>query len=156
MKIGTIAEQLGTTVSTLRYYEEKDLVHPHRSVKGTRLYSKRDLNRFQAILELAALDIPIETIHGISTLRRGCATGHDASRESARQLRDIEDGLTARIDALQAAVEDLNQARKRLVACRGCRKQPLRSVCSRCAVSRDLLDTRVMHIVWDEESAASE
>ena len=47
-KIGVIAERLGTTVRTLRFYEERGLVHPHRSPKGTRLYDEEQEARAAA------------------------------------------------------------------------------------------------------------
>ena len=40
LKIGAIAQRLGTTVRTLRFYEENGLVHPGRTPGGTRLYTE--------------------------------------------------------------------------------------------------------------------
>lgn len=151
MKIGKIAKQLGTTESTLRFYEERELVHPKRTPKGTRDYSKRDLQRFQTILELTAVDVPIETIHALTQLRSGSENGDTTSRTISRSLREVEEQLSARVTLLQATLDDINQARKRLVACRGCKKTPSRSTCGKCGVARDLLSTRIMHIVWDED-----
>lgn len=56
MKIGAIAERLGTTVRTLRFYEEQGLVHPHRSPRGTRLYDEEQEARFAALLALTRLE----------------------------------------------------------------------------------------------------
>jgi len=56
MRIGEIAERIGVTTRTLRYYEEVGLVTPtSRSTGGTRRYSEQDYARVLRIRELQAL-----------------------------------------------------------------------------------------------------
>lgn len=50
MKIGEVAERLGTTPRTLRFYDQEGLIRPRRSEKGTRHYGEDDIERLQAIL----------------------------------------------------------------------------------------------------------
>jgi DNA-binding transcriptional MerR regulator len=52
--IGVAAALAGTGVQNLRLYERKGLLKPTRSPGGTRLYSRRDINRLIRITELLA------------------------------------------------------------------------------------------------------
>jgi DNA-binding transcriptional MerR regulator len=53
LRIGEVAEQLGVSTRTLRYYEELGLVHPSgRSPGGSRRYGEADLERVQHVRDL--------------------------------------------------------------------------------------------------------
>jgi len=52
--IGVAADLAGTGVQNLRLYERKGLLKPNRSPGGTRLYSRRDINRLIRITQLLA------------------------------------------------------------------------------------------------------
>src|SRR3990170_5277963 len=55
-QIGEVAERTGVTQRTLRFYEEKGLVHPpERMDGGFRLYSERDVARIEYIKQLQDL-----------------------------------------------------------------------------------------------------
>jgi DNA-binding transcriptional MerR regulator len=55
-QIGEAAERTGLTQRTLRYYEEKGLLHaPERMEGGFRLYSQEDIERLERIKELKDL-----------------------------------------------------------------------------------------------------
>lgn len=151
MKIGEIAQKLGTSITTLRFYESKGLVHPKRSEKGTRLYNTETLQRFSAILELAALDIPLEDIQLLTSLRHQKPTGDEASRDVDAKLQELEQTLEDKQKRLQRNLADIQKARQSLSLCHNCNKKPNLINCSPCPDSQTLLDTQVMHIVWDEE-----
>ena len=56
LRIGELAERIGVTARTLRYYEEVGLVTPSaRSTGGTRRYSEADCARVLRIRELQAV-----------------------------------------------------------------------------------------------------
>lgn len=48
-RIGELAKQYGVTLRTLRFYEDKGLLSPHRD-GTTRLYTRRDVARLKLIL----------------------------------------------------------------------------------------------------------
>lgn len=50
--IGEAAGRLGMRTSTLRYYEERDLVRPAARVRGTRVYGLHEMRRL-AFLQIA-------------------------------------------------------------------------------------------------------
>ena len=56
MQIGEVAERMGVTQRTLRYYESIGLLPPaHRLEGGFRLYTESDLRRLEQIVELKRL-----------------------------------------------------------------------------------------------------
>lgn len=50
--IGTVSEITGLSVRQIRYYEERQLIFPHRSDKGTRKYSFTDIERLMEIADM--------------------------------------------------------------------------------------------------------
>jgi len=79
LKIGEVAELLKITVRTIRYYEEEELLKPHRTNGGTRLYTEQHLARLKAILQLTENNFPLEVIRLIGNTRETCSTGNEGS-----------------------------------------------------------------------------
>jgi DNA-binding transcriptional MerR regulator len=52
--ISVAAGMVSMQVQNLRVYERRGLVDPHRTAKGTRLYSQADIERLNRIRELLA------------------------------------------------------------------------------------------------------
>lgn len=150
MKIGELARHLGSTVSALRFYEHKGLVKPGRSDRGTRQYSEEDEARFQALLNLASFNVPLDRIHSLTEIRAANMTGDAASRQADAELAQLEQELTSLHARLEATLSDIEQARTRLGGCNGCEQAPRKPVCQGCPVAGELLECRVMHIVWDQ------
>ena len=61
----SVAAQLANMhPQTLRMYEARGLIEPHRSPKGTRLYSQEDVEKLRRIQEMTAdlgLNLPLAT-----------------------------------------------------------------------------------------------
>lgn len=150
MKIGDIARRLGTTVRTLRFYEEQGLIHPRRSDRGTRLYEEADVERFEALLALSRLDFPLQQLGELAAIRPASASGDEASREVAARLDAMRQQLAAQADAIAQMQRDLQRADALVKRCFGCRRKPVRDECDRCEVSRGLADIQVLKVVWDE------
>jgi DNA-binding transcriptional MerR regulator len=150
MKIGAVAARLGTTVRTLRFYEEQGLVHPHRSPRGTRLYDEEHEARFAALLALTRLGFSLDELARLTGVRPTSRTGDKASREVGVQLQAMDDQLEAQAVAIAAQREDIRRAQAFLLDCHGCRRKPVRAVCDRCEVSAGWQDVSVLRVVWDE------
>ena len=150
MKIGAVAARLGTTVRTLRFYEEQGLVHPRRTAGGTRIYDEEDEARFAALLALARLDFPLEELMRLAGVRQGSRTGDEASRKVSARLGAMDAELKDLAEAIEAQRRDIERAQAFLVGCHGCTRQPIRPVCEGCAVSAGRGDIAVLQVVWDE------
>ena len=62
MKIGELAQQVGLTRDTLRFYEKIGLFKPHRSSSGIRDYCDEDIDRLRVIICFKDSGIPLEDI----------------------------------------------------------------------------------------------
>ena len=116
LQIGEVAEQLGLTPRTLRYYEEIGLLEPpSRMEGGFRLYSAADINRLENIVQLkrllgfslAEIKQVVEAMESLKLLRRESKQAADL--ETKRQT--LQKGL----EILEQQVEVLD-GRMRQVA----------------------------------------
>ena len=81
--IGVVARIVGVHPQTLRIYERRELIRPHRSRGNIRLYSRRDIDRLLKIKEWID-DLGIN-LAGVEVLTRL----NDRVGELERQLAEI-------------------------------------------------------------------
>ena len=113
LTVRAAAERLGVTPRTLKYYEERGLVWPSRSVGRYRLYDENDLDRFARILHLRSMGFTVEAITEI--LKRPLVTPEGGRKHLSKQsLSEIQQALQTQVEALDrriAAVRrELNEA----------------------------------------------
>lgn len=73
MRIGELADRLGTTPHTIRYYERQGLLPiARRTHNGYRDYSARDESRLRLLIGLRSLDLPLDQAAELASL---CAEG---------------------------------------------------------------------------------
>lgn len=118
LTIGTLAQQCGITVRTLRYYEEMDLIGPvKRTNSQYRLYNHHSLKRLKAILALQDLNYSLEEI--VVTLgpyskrqdfsrqeqwtetRRSLKAQLDCIDEKQKKLKEMKKDIQERLDTLE-------------------------------------------------------
>jgi DNA-binding transcriptional MerR regulator len=69
-QIGEVAEAVGLSLRTIRYYEEAELVLPSgRSTGGFRLYTDADIERLRLVKHMKPLDLTIEEMRDLLTTR---------------------------------------------------------------------------------------
>ncbi len=122
-RIGQVAERVGVTTRTIRYYEELGLVSPSgHSPGGARRYSEEDVAGVRRIRELQELmGFDLQTIRRIvlaerrlQELREQYRAGVDEARrqEILREAIAINDELRSevrdKLDRIQAFLEELN------------------------------------------------
>jgi len=100
--ISVAAELAGVHPQTLRIYERKGLVDPHRTVGGSRRYSDRDLERLRRIQELTAAGLNLEGVRRVIAL--------EDENERLRQAL-----AQARLDTEEAVESAHRQHRRDLV-----------------------------------------
>lgn len=100
--ISIAAELAGVHPQTLRVYERKGLVSPHRTEGNTRRYSERDIARLRKIQELTQEGINLAGVMRIMDLER------QLERAEARYQRAVEE-----IENIQAQVQEALDARDR-------------------------------------------
>jgi DNA-binding transcriptional MerR regulator len=133
LKIGEVARRTGTSLRTIRYYEELNLIQPKvRSQGGFRLYTEEECKRVQLIKNLQLLEFPLAKIKDLFGGRGQAATGKEAAHEILLLLADQQRETEARI----ARYRDMKRAIEETVAiiheCLGCHRMPAKDVCLRC------------------------
>ena len=100
--ISIAAELAGVHPQTLRVYERKGLVSPHRTEGNTRRYSERDIARLRKIQELTQEGINLAGVMRIMDLER------QLERAEARYQRAVDE-----IENIHAQVQEALDARDR-------------------------------------------
>ena len=92
--ISVAAELAGMHPQTLRLYERRGLLHPQRTAKNTRRYSRRDVERLQRIQELTELGLNLAGVERVlameaqlDTLRREMLSLRARLDEAAQAMR---------------------------------------------------------------------
>lgn len=77
MNIGELARRTGVSIRSLRYYEEKQLLAPHRSENGYRSYDSSAIEQVKAIQFYFALGLSTNEILDV-----GMCSEHDSDAGS--------------------------------------------------------------------------
>ena len=94
--ISVAAELAGMHPQTLRIYEQRGLIEPNRSPKGTRLYSQEDVDRLRRIQELTSqLGMNLAGVERVFELET-----------ELEQMRRRMDRLERRADLMRKQYED--------------------------------------------------
>ena len=109
-QIGGVAERLGVSTRTIKYYEELGLVSPeNRSPGGFRLYNASDIERLRRILRLKGMGFSLAAIREFLAVRDAAqeATRERVLAETTEHLRSREREVAQRIAKTR---EDLKSA----------------------------------------------
>jgi DNA-binding transcriptional MerR regulator len=147
-KIGEVARQLGTTVRTLRYYEQQGLLTPPRSARGTRLYGPRHVARFRAALMLTGLGLPLRDVVTLTRARTGAPAGSVASRKVLRALQGLRATVLDRRAGFERLLAEIHCAVEIVSTCRQCMIPPTEAACPDCLCSRRFDEVSLLALTW--------
>lgn len=148
---GDLARACHTTVRTVRFYEEAELVEPlQRSDGGHRLYEPDQVRRLQLIIDLREAGLSLQDIKDLFSLKTQVPSSAEASERMAAML-------SARIDEMQAKIQCLRRLREELAAmvsilreCGSCDDQQFPKSCRGCDVMGRPDLPRAMRLLWGE------
>lgn len=149
-KIGEVADLLGTTVRTIRYYEEEGLLRPARTDGGTRLYSERHVSRLKSIFHLVENGFSLESIRLIGSVRETCKTGDESSKKVSEQLDGKLKEVAAKVAELERLEKEITQAKAIVGKCRRCKNKPTSKGCPTCPVKTHANSVELLNLVWDQ------
>jgi MerR family transcriptional regulator/heat shock protein HspR len=86
--ISVAAELAGVHPQTLRVYEQKGLVRPHRTRGNTRRYSEEDIDRLRRVQALTQRGVNLAGVKRIIELEEEVERLRDRMRELTRQLKE--------------------------------------------------------------------
>jgi DNA-binding transcriptional MerR regulator len=108
-----LAERTGTTVPTIRYYEEIGLLRCPARSGGQRIYDNEDVRRLAFIRRCRDFDFPIEEVRGLVSLmqdRKSCTAARDlaeghliALRRKLAELKALETTIASLVTACDAS-----------------------------------------------------
>jgi MerR family transcriptional regulator, heat shock protein HspR len=102
--ISVAAELAEMHPQTLRMYESRGLIEPQRSPKGTRLYSRKDVDRLRRIQEMTAeLGMNLAGVERVLELEQQL----DSMARKVASLQKRADELTAEVARLEAIRREL-------------------------------------------------
>lgn len=135
MRIGDLARRAGTTMRTIRYYEERGLIEPARRTKGGfRLYKEVEFRRLHLIRSLQALDIPLAQVKAFFDERHRGRTAKEIAPALQAVLREHLREMERRVVQYRAMQDSARETIEILDACRRCPHQPAPDVCGQCPV----------------------
>jgi len=117
LKIGVLAKRTGTTVPTIRYYEEIRLLRQaDRQTGGQRVYKAEDVKRLTFIRRCRDFGFSIEQVRSLIAIVQGktrsCMDARDltqqhltAVREKLRELKALERSLVAFVAMCDSACD---------------------------------------------------
>jgi MerR family copper efflux transcriptional regulator len=83
-QIGEVAEAVGLSLRTIRYYDEAELVPPSgRSAGGFRLYTDADVDRLRLVKNLKPMDLSIDEMRDLLSVRDRLADATTPRRDRA-------------------------------------------------------------------------
>ena len=108
-QIGEVADSVGLSLRTIRYYEEIGLVTPSgRTEGGFRLYTDSDVGRFRLIKALKPVGMSLETMVELLEAADGVAATSADDRSAESRLEAV----------LAVALDRCDQLEQRLVGAR--------------------------------------
>lgn len=107
LKIGQVAEMAGTTLRTIRFYEEEGLLVPaSRSAGGYRLYTEDQVERLRLLMQMKPLGFSVDEKRKLLDAVDRLHAPNGADTETAREtVREFTQRTTASIAALREQLE---------------------------------------------------
>ncbi|MDQ3833737.1 MAG: MerR family transcriptional regulator [Actinomycetota bacterium] len=109
-RVGEIAERLGVSPRTIKYYEELGLIRPEtRSPGGFRLYGKEGAEQLERILRMKSIGYSLAAIRELLATRDAAQEADKITviSNTVERLQDREREVTERIQQMR---KDLKQA----------------------------------------------
>lgn len=107
LTIGRMAEALGVTAHTLRYYEQAGLIRSvSRSEAGHRLYAPADIEWLRFVMRLKATGMPIAQMQAFAALRAQGVETADQRRALLIEHRAAVEAQLRQWQANLAAIEE--------------------------------------------------
>ena len=113
MTIGEMAREFGVTLRTLRFYEDRNLIHPRRA-GNARYYGGPDRVRLEMILKGKRLGFTLAEISELIGGEDGAAKTDFEGRLQPAQIVDQLDHLERQRREIEDAITSLKATRERL------------------------------------------
>jgi MerR family copper efflux transcriptional regulator len=90
LSIGEVAQSIGLSLRTIRYYEELGLAVPSARTKGGhRLYTAADINRLRLIMKMKPLDFTLDEMSALLRAREQATAYGTPEKDRAHALEQL-------------------------------------------------------------------
>jgi MerR family transcriptional regulator, copper efflux regulator len=106
MRIGVLAARTGTTVPTIRYYEQIGLLRPAARSGGQRTFDNEDVRRLAFIRRCREFDFSLEDVRSLLSLMQRGASCTEARQLAEGRLAELRRRMVE-LKALEASIASL-------------------------------------------------
>lgn len=146
---GDLARACRTTVRTVRFYEEAELVEPvSRSEGGHRLYEARQVPRLSLILDLREAGLSLQDIKDLFAIKQLSGSSVEASERMTNVLLRRIDEMQQKIACLRKLRDELAQTATIVRECGSCSGDRFPTDCGTCDVMGRGDLPRAMRLLW--------
>jgi DNA-binding transcriptional MerR regulator len=149
---GDMARMSNSTLRTVRFYEEEDILHPvQRSEGGHRLFAPEELDKLLLVTDLRAAGLSLDEIKSILVLRQTSKSGVQASRRASEFLKEQTEAMRRKITVLQRLQEDFAVASEVFAGCKHCENEEASpSRCQVCGIpNKPAVLPRAVRVLWN-------
>lgn len=129
--IGDVAKRLGITQRSIRYYEERGLIHPARTEGRFRVYAESEVERLQTVLLLKDLGMSLDEIAQLIQLWHEGISSQVAPKVREALLKRLAD-FRAMEKKYSQGINQLEEVLKVLTVCESCGHTVEESACKNC------------------------
>ena len=105
LQIGEVADRVGLSLRTVRYYEEQGLLVPEsRSAGGFRLYSEDQVHRLELIKQMKPLGFTVHEMCELLDAREAVRAGGAGRADAEAHLARYAEEAAARVEKLRRQV----------------------------------------------------
>ena len=100
LRIGALAQRMGISVDTIRYYEKEGLIQPLRADSGYRYYDQEAQRQLQFILKAKALGFSLQEVSELLSLRI------DRQNHPCSEVKELAD---SKLEKIRGKLDELNR-----------------------------------------------
>lgn len=118
LHIGEVAERVGLSLRTVRYYEEQGLLRPAgRTEGGFRLYTEHEVERLLLIKQMKPLGFTVQQMAELLNATDAAVSGNAKARRAAETvIAEYAEKAAERCDELRDQLERAEEFASRLSA----------------------------------------
>lgn len=129
--IGDVAKRLGITQRSIRYYEERGLIHPERTEGRFRVYAESEVERLRTVLLLKDLGMSLDEISSLIKLWHEGVSSEVAPKVRDALLKRLSD-FRIMEKKYRQGIDQLNEVLGVLKVCETCGHAVEESTCRHC------------------------
>jgi MerR family Zn(II)-responsive transcriptional regulator of zntA len=149
LSTGDLARVCGTTVRTVRFYEESGLLAPlTRSDGGHRLYRGDAPERLQLVMDLREAGLSLQEVRDLFDLKSSASEPKAAAEEMRAALHEKIATVNEKIAVLRRLRDELGAMVGVLDECARCTRSGFPRACAGCDVMKAEDLPRAMRLLW--------